>query len=150
MSRSYTFDAALELKDAGLVAADAAGTIDASPKVVDLGSDTAAFSGVAIFDVSAIEIASNTELYEIIIQGSNTADFSGAKENLAAITLGATEVRGGGAADSVIGRYELPFFNEQAGVKYRYLRVYTNVTGDIATGINFTARIARANMAMPA
>lgn len=144
--RSYTFDAAMVLKDAGLVAADAAAQVGGSPKIIDLGSDTANFSGVAVVDVSAIEIASNDELYRIIIQGSNTANFSGAKENLAELTLGATAVRPGGAADSVVGRYELAFSNRQGDVTYRYLRAFTDVNGTIATGINYKAFIGRSEI----
>ena len=34
-----------------------------------------------------------------------------------------------------------PFTNERNGEVFRYLRVYTDVAGDIATGINFTAHI---------
>lgn len=145
--RSYTFDKELQLKDAGLVAASAAAQVSAAAKIADLGSSDAAFSGVAVVDVSAIEIASNDELYTIIVQGSNSSDFSGAKENLAELSLGATEVRPGGAADSVAGRYEIPFVNEQAGVTYRYLRIYTLVAGTIATGINYTAYVGRSSVA---
>lgn len=141
--RSYTFDAAMQLKDAGLVAADAAATVGGSAKIIDLGSSDANFSGVVVVDVSAIEIASNDELYRILIQGSNTADFSGAKENLAEISLGATEVRPNGALDSVVGRYELAFSNRQGDATYRYLRAYTDVSGTIATGINYKAFIGR-------
>ena len=35
---SYTFDAEMQLKDAGLVAADAAAQVDGSAKVLDLGN----------------------------------------------------------------------------------------------------------------
>jgi hypothetical protein len=57
MRPNYIFDANLELKDAGLVAADAAGQVDAVDKIVDVG--TGLFRGVAVIDVTAIEIASN-------------------------------------------------------------------------------------------
>ena len=144
--RSYTFDAAFEMKDAGLVAADAAAQVDGSNKIIDLGS-TANFSGVLVVDVSAIEIASNDELYRIIVQGSNSASFASGNENLAELTLGAVEVRPGGAIDSVVGRYEIPFVNGQGGTNYRYLRVYTDVSGTIATGINYTAFVGRSSIA---
>lgn len=138
MSRnSFSFDGELLLKDAGLVAADAAATVAAAAKIVDFGA--ARVSGVVVAYVSAIEIASNDETYRVIVQGSNTADFSGAKENLAELTLGATEVRPGGAQDSTVGRYEIPFSNVQVDTVYRYVRIYTDVTGTIATGINYTA-----------
>src|SRR5690348_13979256 len=111
-SRVYNFDAEMQLKDAGLVAASAAAQVNSSNQILDLGA--ARFEGAVIVDITAIEIASNDEEYDILIQGSNTADFSGAKENLAQLNLGATEVRQGGAQDSVAGRYEVFFTNEQA------------------------------------
>ena len=149
LPRSYTFDAALEMKDAGLVASSAAAQVDASNKILDTGSDTANFSAVAVIDVSAIEIASNDERYDILIQGSNSATFASGVETLAQLCLGATEVRDGGSIDSTTGRYELPFVNRQADTLYQYLRVYTVVAGTIATGINYTARFARLDGLMP-
>jgi hypothetical protein len=59
--RSYTLDAELIMKDAGLVAADAAATVSGSAKTLNVGE--AAFKGVLVVDVTAIEIASNDELY---------------------------------------------------------------------------------------
>lgn len=144
--RSYTFDKETLMKDAGLIAADAAAQVGGAAKILDLGSD-ASFSGVLVVDVSAIEIASNDEVYRIIVQGSNSASFASGNENLAELTLGATEVRPGGAIDSVVGRYELPFVNAQGVLAYRYLRVYTDVGGTIATGINYTAHIGRSAVA---
>lgn len=142
---NYTFDAALELKDAGLIAASAAAQVDGAAKIVDVGD--AIFSGIVVFDVSAIEIASNDEEYDLLIQGSNSATFASGIENLAQLNLGATEVRQGGAQDSVTGRYLLPFVNIQADVTYRYLRHYIVVAGTIATGINHTARIGKTRAA---
>lgn len=139
--RNYTFDANLEMKDAGLVAADAAATVDSAAKILAVGDGT--FKGVLVVDVSAIEIASNDELYRIIVQGSTSATFADTVENLAELTLGATEVRPGGAIDSTTGRYELFFTNQQDGVTYPYVRVYTDVGGAIATGINYKAFIGR-------
>lgn len=135
--RTYNFDAEMEFKDAGLVAASAAATVDAAAKIVDVG--TARFDGTMIVDVSAIEIASNDEEYDILVQGSSSATFASDIQNLAQLNLGATEVRQGGAIDSTTGRYEVMFTNEVADITYRYLRVYTVVAGTIATGINYTA-----------
>lgn len=142
LRRSYTFDAELEFKDAYLVAADAAAQTDSANKIVHVQS--AMFSAMMVIDVSAIEIASNDELYRIIVQGSTSATFASGIETLAELTLGATEVRPGAAIDSVTGRYLIPFVNMQAGVVYPYLRVYTDVAGTIATGINYTAFASKA------
>lgn len=145
VSRSYTYDALLQLKDAGLVGVSGAAQVGGSNKILDLGSSTANYSGVVILRVSAIEIASSNELYTILIQGSTEGDFSANVENLASIALGATEVRPGGARDSTPGLYELPFVNMQDQVLYRYVRAYTLVSGSVATGINYTADIGQAN-----
>jgi hypothetical protein len=139
--RSYTYDADLVLKDAGLVAVDAAATVGGSAKIVAVGD--AVFKGVAVIDVTAIETASNDELYRIIIQGSTSPTFASDIENLAEITLGAGAVRPGGAKTSTTGRYELFFVNEQDGVVYPHLRAFTDVSGAIATGINYRAFIGR-------
>ncbi len=133
--RSYTYDADLSLKAAGLIAADTGHLI------VPVGE--AVFKGVAVIDVTAVEIASNDERYVIAVQGSTSSTFASDVQTLAAIELGATEVRSGGAIDSLVGRYEVPFINEQAGVCYPYVRLYTDVSGAIATGINFSAFIGR-------
>lgn len=139
--RSYAYDTELIMKDAGLVAASAAAQVSSAAKILTVGN--AVFKGVALIDVSAIEIASNTEIYTICVQGSTSSSFASDVQNLAALPLGATEVNPGGAIDSTTGRYELFFCNEQDGITYPYLRVYTHVAGDVATGINYTARIAK-------
>src|SRR5690606_35958655 len=131
-NRQYAWDAELEMKDAGLVASSDAAQVDGSDKILTVGD--AVFKGVCVVDVSAIEIASNDELYIICVQGSTSATFASDVQNLAALPLGATEVNPGGAIDSTTGRYEIPFINEQDGVTYPYLRVYTYVDGTIATG----------------
>lgn len=151
-------DTLLQLKDAGLVAADAAATVNSVAKVIDLqnGASQGFNTGVdgvpycefdVIIDITAIEIASNDELYNIILEGCNTADFSTGSpviEPLMVIPVGAGEViPGAGATDSAVGRIIKPGCNRGAnGQTYRYLRIYTDVSGSIATGINFTADLA--------
>lgn len=135
--RNYNFDAELEFKDAGLIAATDDAQVDGSDKIVDVGA--ARFEGIMVVDVSEIEIDSNNEEYDIIVQGSNSSTFASGIENLAQLNLGATEVRQGGAQDSAVGRYELPFCNEQNDTVYRYLRIKIVVAGTVSTGINFTA-----------
>lgn len=147
MALSFTFDKELQLKDAGLIAADAAWQVGGSAKILDLGATNALFTGVLVVDVSAIEIASNDELYHLIVQGSNASNFGSGVENLAALSLGATEVRPGAGPDSAIGRFLLPFYNTVDGLNhFRYIRGYADVAGTIATGINFTAWIGRSNI----
>jgi hypothetical protein len=141
MREHKTFDSELELKDAGLVAADAAAQVDSADKVITLGAGLV--EGNIVIDVSAIEIASNDEIYKVTLQGSDNSDFStGDEVDLAEITLGAKEVIGGDQ-DSIVGRYIVPFRNEKAGTVYPYVRIYTDVGGTIATGINFKAYLAK-------
>ena len=139
MRIAKTYDDALLLKDAGLVAADDAGQVGGSDVILDIGSGMV--EGDLVVDITAIEIASDTELYRIYLEGSNSATFASGIVPLACLEVGAKEVIDGDT-DSAVGRYTVPFRNERAGTLYRYIRVYTDVTGDIETGINFTAFIA--------
>jgi hypothetical protein len=142
MHRTYDFDADLILKDAGLVAADGAATVGGAAKVVTLGSGR--IDGVVVLNVTAAEIASDDELYGVILQGSTVAAFTaGTIENLAQMDFGATEVRDGAAKDSTVGRYEMLFTTYQNGTVYPYVRLYNKVTGAIASGINYDAYIAK-------
>jgi len=136
---SGTFDAELEFKDAGLVAASAAAQVDSAAVAIDVG--TGLFKGCMILDVTALELASNDEIYDIVVQGSPDSTFTAATiADLAAINLSAAEVKRTDCnKDDSTGRYKLYFDNECAGTYYRYLRLYTVVDGAIASGINYTA-----------
>lgn len=135
-SRTFTFDALLQLKDAGAITSSAAAQVGGSAKILDMGAGR--FDGVVVVDVSALDIVSNDEIYDIVIQGSNSASFASGIENLASLNLAATEVRDGGGQDSTVGRYEIHVTNEQADTVYRYVRAYTKVAGTTAS-INYTA-----------
>lgn len=128
------------LKDAGLVAADAAGQVDSENVIVELGAGLV--TGNMVVDVTAIEIADDDEVYKISLQGSSESDFSESIVDLAEITLGAAEVIGGDQ-DSAVGRYIVPFRTEKNGTIWPYVRVYTDVDGTIATGINFSAHLSK-------
>lgn len=135
-----TFDAELEFKDAYLVAASAVAKVDDSAQVVKLG--TGLFVGKMIIDVSALEIASNDEIYDIVIVGA--ADAAGTTKTttaeLAALNLSAAEVKRTDCnKDDGTGRYVIYFDNEHDGTYYEYAYIYTVVAGTIATGINYTA-----------
>lgn len=136
---NYMYDTLLVLKAAGLIAASAA-----VATIVDTGGGH--FGGDVVIDVSALEIASNDEIYDIVLQGSPDAAFgtAGNIKELAAISLSAKEVkRTDSDLDDDVGRFIVPFRNEAAGVTYRYLRLYTVVAGSIATGINYAAFIGK-------
>jgi hypothetical protein len=135
-----TFDADLEFKDAGLVASSAAAQVDSENQIVDLG--TGLFRGMMIIDVSALEIASDDEIYDIVLQLSSDSDFGTAGNivEAAQLNLSAKEVKRTDCdADDSTGRYKLYFDNEHDGTYYQYARLYTAVSGTVATGINYSA-----------
>lgn len=133
--RIYNQDAELIFKDAGAVTADGGATVGGSAKIIKVGPGR--FEAVMLFDVTALTAGADN-VYNLIIQGSNTADFSGAKENLAVLNIGNTAVRPGGAITSVIGRFEVPFLTEVNDVVYDYVRVYVDVAGTTPS-VNFAA-----------
>lgn len=140
----FTPDINLQLKDAGLVAASAAAQVSSANKILDLWpSGVATFQPLDIWiNVSAIEIASNDELYTIYAQVSSSATFASVIYNVGELELGALEVKTATAdADSVVGTYLLRVHNDVAGTVYRYMRLYTLVSGTIAGGggINYQA-----------
>lgn len=138
--RTFTQDAALILKDSYAVTASAAANVASEAKVLDTGFVTggpnALFKGVAVIDITAMDVSSADELYTIIIQGSNSSTFASGIENLAELDIGASASRKGGAGVSLIGRYELIFQNEQADVMYQYIRAYILVAGTTPTITN--------------
>lgn len=137
-NHNYVLDSLLEMKDAGLVAASAAAEVDAAAKILDLGA--AFMSGRVVVDVTAIEVDSSNEKFEIEFQLSPDATFGTAGNIVCAysLKLGDSSVNGSGA-DSAVGRYVLPVQNEFNGTIYRYARLYTRIAGTIATGINYSA-----------
>lgn len=130
----FTYDDSLNLKDAGLVASSAA-----ESTIVDLGAGFV--DGFLVVDVSALEVASTDEIYTICLEGSNVAAMTSGSVCLAMFEMG--NAAAPADADTTTGRYIIPFTNEQVGTCYRYVRIYTRVAGTIATGINYTAFIAK-------
>ena len=142
--RNFTVDTLLEMKDAGLIAASAAALVATVAKVIDLGAGMV--EGNIVLDVTAIEIATGDESYDIVLQLSSDSDF-GTDTNIVDqcdMHLGASGTkRTDSNADDVIGRYIVPFTNERGGTVLRYARLYTVVAGTIATGINYTGRMSK-------
>lgn len=138
----FTFDAALVLKTAGLLAATTT-----SSTILDIGSGL--LDAYLVVDVTALEIDSNDESYEVVLQGSPDSDFGTAANivPLASITVGNKSSTRltllGLGTNQVAGRYVVPFRNEVNGTTYRYVRLKTSIVGTIATGINFSAFIAK-------
>jgi len=140
----FTYDAALLLKASGLVAATANGSL-----ILDVGAGL--FDGYLVVDATAVEVDSNDESYEVILQGSSDATFGTAANisSLGSITIGdkaSTRLAAGVfqvGTDDVPGRYVMACRNERNGATFRYLRIKTIVAGTIATGINYTAWLAK-------
>lgn len=130
----FTYDDALSLKDAGLVAASADGDI------LDLGPGHVC--GCVVVDLSACEIADGNEIYTVSLEGSNVAAMTSGSVCLAKKVFGNVVVPMD-AALSAAGRYVIPFHNEENGTLYRYVRLSTLVAGTVGTGINFSAFIAK-------
>ena len=130
----FTYDDALEMKAAGLVAASADGSI------LDLGDGL--FDGFLVVDVSAVEIATGDEIYTVSVEGSSVAAMTSLSVCLAKKVFGNLVVPMD-AALSAANRYVIPFRNEEGGVVQRYVRLSTLVAGTIATGINFSAFLAK-------
>lgn len=139
--RDQTFDAALELKDAGLIAADDIAQVDAADAILDLGA--ARFDGRVIIDATAVEVASGDESYDLIVEFSNSATFASGIVRGPSMKLGDAAAIGNADTDNGVGQYEFGFTNVVAGTVYRYARLAIDVSGTIATGVNFTAYVVR-------
>lgn len=128
-----------ELFDARLLLHTGAKTASAvgSVSYIDLGPGTPAqFMGVCV-DVTAMDIVSNDESYDIVIQGSPDTSFTAATSaELAAIHLGAKEIkRTDTDKDDYLGRHWFAVANmgysaDNTPVSpYRYIRAYFVVAG---------------------
>jgi hypothetical protein len=131
---SYTYDDATSLKDAGLLASSTDGTI------LDLGAGLV--DADLVIDLSTCEIATGDEIYTVSLEGSNVAAMDSGSVCLAKKVFGNLVVPMD-AALSAPGRYVIPMRNEENGTTYRYVRLSTLVAGTIATGINFSAFLAK-------
>lgn len=140
LNRRYTFDALTELKDSYAVTSDAAAQVDSANKIWDAGDGR--MDAMALFDVTALAIDGDDELYNLLIQGSTSSSFASGIVNLAVLQLGATEVMPGGASDSAVGTYELPFTNVFNDTIYPYIRHYVDGTGS-TWSITHDCRVGR-------
>lgn len=137
--RIYNQDLELILAD-GAAAITASGVTQVASAAATKQVGPGRFEAVLIVDVSAIKISANDEIYTLLLQGATSNAFS-TVETLASLDLGATEVRKGGAVDSVIGRYEIPFTTEQHDTVYDWIRLYV-VTDGTSESITLKAWIA--------
>lgn len=130
--KAFTYDADLLLKASGAVTSTAASSI------LNLGD--ARWDGRVIVDVSALDVASGDESYELRVQLSDSATFASGIQTVAAFKFGDSTVTGG-SADTVVGRYELGFSNEFNGTLYTYVRINAVIAGTSPT-ITYAAYLA--------
>jgi len=132
----FAYDNLLLLKDAGLVTTTAAGTVAASARILDLGSNSY-HSGHVVIEATAIDTGANAS-YRISLQGSASPTFASGNFDLGSLLLGVAAVVPQGA-NSVTGQYTFPFSTEYASTTFRYARIFHTISGTITTGINYTA-----------
>ncbi len=145
-AHSFTLDAATQLKDAGLVASDAAGTVGGSAAVVDLGAANTYCRFAVVIDWTACEVASGDEVYAVRIQGSTSSAFS-AVYTLAerrfgdsSVSFNATDTPPTGRAVIYGDNVAITSASDGNSIEsLRYIRLFTDVGGTIATGMNFSA-----------
>lgn len=128
-----TYDVLLDLKEPAAVSASAAGTSK-------LYIGTGLYKACAILDVESIATTADG-LFDIVIQGSTDEAFTAANVvELASLSLGH---KSGKRTDSdktdEPGRYKIYFDNENNGIYYPYVRIYTAVGGTTDTSITYSA-----------
>ena len=142
--RTYSFDANLELSDnAAAYTATGFTQCRGVDGLVDLGGNQgtspkqqARIDAVAVCDVTVLDATTTDEAYRIMIIGSNDPAVPiGSRFVLGELELagGVLSVLGPGVAGvtgtAVIGRYEIPFCNQQAGVTYQYIKMFLVLSG---------------------
>lgn len=137
-NNTFTKDAALVFTSSDSTTLAQADTTAVDHDIMDLGGD-GFFNGRLVIDVTAIEVATGDEAYDISLQMSNSATFASGVVEKVTMRLGADATSHTGSADSTTGRYQIPVDNEYQGAGYRYLRIYTDGYGTLATGLTFTA-----------
>ena len=142
--RTYSFDANLELSDnAASYTVTGFAQCRGTDGLVDLGGNQgtspkqqARIDAVCVCDVTTLDATTTDEAYRLLILGSNDPGFAAGK----IVVLGEVELAGGvlsvlgpGVAGvtgtSVIGRYEISFTNQQAGVYYQYVKMWMVLSG---------------------
>ena len=143
---NLTLDTATQLKDAGLVAADAAGQVSSAAAYVDLGAANAYAKFAVVIDWTACEVASGDEVYDIQVQGSTASSFStkyilaSKKFGDSSVTLQPVDTAASGRAVIFCDNVATTSASDPASqIACQYIRVYADVGGTIASGFNYTA-----------
>ena len=156
--RSYGFDAGNLLSDgAAPIIVTGYTQVGGVDGIIDLGGNQsvtpkqqARIDAALVLFITALDTVTGDESYVIQLNGSNDPAFgAGSVVNLGTLIVGgiAGQVTLGvlNALLSVTGMYELSFTNEQANVKYQYLklRIIAAGTTPSVTMVAFIAEIPR-------
>jgi hypothetical protein len=130
MTRIYNLDIDLLMKDAGAITASAAAQVGGSARQIDVGgASKSRFEADLVIDVSALDLASTNETYQIEFELSDTSGFGSGVIDYVTIPILAT------------GRVVVGVSNVKSGTAYRYARLTTTV-GGTTPSINYTAFLA--------
>lgn len=140
ITKGYTYDSDLVLKDAGAISSSAAAQVDGADRIIDLGAGRV--DGRTIVKVTAFDATTGDERADVVMQFSASATFASGIVNGTRLGFGAFEVQGG-SADPATGTYELPWTNEINGTVYRYMRAYTFCDGT-SPSLNYSAHAVQA------
>ena len=149
-THSVTLDGGLDLKTAGLVAADASGAaLSGGVAFVDLTGAANAYARFAVvIDWTACEVATGDEVYDIQVYGCAATNFTtdyiltSRKFGDSSVTFQGVDTPPSGRAilygDNIAHTSATDGNSVEA---LRYVRLSVDVAGTIATGMNFTATI---------
>lgn len=116
MATLYPFDANAVLHDGTAITSTGVGSV----AYYDVGA-AARFPAVAVVNITALDLSSTNETYDLVIEGSVDTAFTAPKQ-LGSMTVAAT------------GRFTVLFDNDQDDVVYRYIR-YRPVLGGTTPSI---------------
>ena len=137
-NRKIIWDSECEMKDTYAVTASAEASVDAVAKIFDTGGGYT--EGKLKINVTACAAVGE---YFISLQGAASSTFATPFVELANIQFAALASSRGSRAVAA-GYYELNWSNDFAATVYRYLRIYTTVTGTSSTNtITYIAQIAK-------
>lgn len=123
MNMYHPFDTRLEHRALGSAALTATATLDT---ITERAAQRTPYR--TLVSLEAIKISANNELYTLAVQLSN--DSFTTIETAAILSLGATEVRIGGAKDSAAGDvHEILWSTEQGGMRYAQARLRLIIAG---------------------
>lgn len=143
-SQNYTLDDNLLLSAAALVAADAAGSV----AYIDLGAANAYAEFDVVLRWTACEVDTGNEKYDFRVEGSAATAFSTVYV-LGQKILGDSSVSFNAVDTAPIGQAVIHCDNVACTsatdggslIACRYVRIYLDVSGTIATGINYSAHL---------